>query len=517
MSMSDQNQANSTSPESLNAAQQQNEGAEEQPEEQPRRDAETSHEKYSVFTVEKRAIVVFGSLASFFSPLSSSIYFPALDTIATALNLSKEEVDLTVTTYLESHQSSSQDSPILRGRPAYMICFTLQILDSVFKTALLLCSSSDVSKVQVAVVLGALANGLVEDVFTSEERGKYIAFASFDTILGPTISPIIGGLISQYLDWHWIFWFLLILGGVFFLVLLLFLPETCRKVVGDGSVPPPLLNMSMTDLIRQKRRKKKGLNPDPEKVTEVRKNYRLRFPSPLPTLKVILDLETSLILLTSALLFTCFYGVLTEATTSFHQVYHFDNIQSGLMYIPIGAGGTVSVFTTGRLVDWNYRRHAKWAGLPVLRNVRQDIRNFNVEKARLEIALPLYYLSIGSVIVYGWVLGRHVSLAAPVVLLFISGFAINGSVQALNALMVDIWPGRAAAATAANSLFHCWFGAASSAAIGPMNDAIGPGWAYTTLGLVAITASPCLWFMMTHGIKWRQKRIRKEEGSPSNT
>lgn len=60
-------------------------------------------EEYSVFTVnQKRAIVAVGSLASFFSPLSSSIYLPALDTIAAALHISITKVDLTVTTYLVS-------------------------------------------------------------------------------------------------------------------------------------------------------------------------------------------------------------------------------------------------------------------------------------------------------------------------------------------------------------------------------------------------------------------------------
>ena len=58
-------------------------------------------ELFSVFTVnQKRAMVAAGSLASFFSPLSSSIYFPALDTIAEALNVSTSRIDLTVTTYL---------------------------------------------------------------------------------------------------------------------------------------------------------------------------------------------------------------------------------------------------------------------------------------------------------------------------------------------------------------------------------------------------------------------------------
>jgi hypothetical protein len=62
-----------------------------------------AQEQFSVFTLgQKRAIVLMGSLASFFSPLSSSIYFPALDTVAAALGVSISQIDLTVTTYLVS-------------------------------------------------------------------------------------------------------------------------------------------------------------------------------------------------------------------------------------------------------------------------------------------------------------------------------------------------------------------------------------------------------------------------------
>ena len=61
------------------------------------------HRDYSVFTVNhKRAIVAVGSFASFFSTLSSSIYYPALDTIAKALNVSISKINLTITTYLVS-------------------------------------------------------------------------------------------------------------------------------------------------------------------------------------------------------------------------------------------------------------------------------------------------------------------------------------------------------------------------------------------------------------------------------
>lgn len=398
-------------------------------------------------------------------------------------------------------------------RPAYIMCFTVYIaanlglgLQSSYAALMVLrCLQSAGSSGTVA-----LANGLVGDLVTAAERGSYIGFASLGAMLGPSISPIIGGLFSQFTNWHWIFWFLLIFSGVFFACLFLFLPETCRKVVGDGSLPPPLPNYNVADYIRHRNRKIKGLDADPEKIAEMQRNYAFRIPSPMPTLRVVIDLETAVILLATGLMFACFYAVMTGATTSFHEVYHFNDIQSALMYIPIGIGGVLSAFTTGRLVDWNYRRHARRANLPILHNIRQDITNFNVEKPRIEVALPFYYLSTAAMIAYGWVVGRKVNLAAPVILLFVTGWSITATSQVLSALMVDLWPGQSATATAANNLFRCELGAAASAAITPMSESMGKGWAYTTLSLIAVAVSPCLWITMKQGMKWRQKRIRKE-------
>ncbi|KAJ5626280.1 hypothetical protein N7510_002589 [Penicillium lagena] len=476
-------------------------------------------ELYSVFTVgQKRAIVTMGSLAGFFSPLSSSIYLPALDTISHSLHISISQVNLTVTTYLILQGIAPMliagFSDSAGRRPAYIICFTIYLaanlglgLQNSYPALMVLrCLQSAGSSGTVA-----LSNGLVGDMITSSERGSYIAFAMLGSMLGPSLSPVIGGLISQFVDWHWIFWFLLIFAGVFFAILALFMPETCRRVVGDGSIPPPRLNMSVTDMIRHRKRRENGLEPDPEKVEAVRKQYALRFPSPIPTLKVVLDLETAVVLLTTGSLFAGFYAVMTGASTSFHEVYHFNDIQAALMYLPIGAGGVLSAFTTGRIVDWNYRRHAKKAGLPVIKNVRPDISNFNIERVRLEVALPLYYLSNISMLAYGWVLGHKVSLAGPVILLFLAGWTLTSTSQVLNALMIDLWPGKSATATAANNLFRCEMGAVSSAVISPMISAMGQGWAYTTLALLSIALSPSLWLIARHGMGWRQKRNKKEE------
>lgn len=58
---------------------------------------------YSVFSKgEIRFIVFCASLAALFSPLSANIYYPALTTLATDLNVSNSLINLTVTTYLVS-------------------------------------------------------------------------------------------------------------------------------------------------------------------------------------------------------------------------------------------------------------------------------------------------------------------------------------------------------------------------------------------------------------------------------
>ena len=59
-----------------------------------------SSEEYSVFSIrQKKTIIVAGSFAGFFSPLSSNVYFPALNTIAKDLRVPISQINLTVTTY----------------------------------------------------------------------------------------------------------------------------------------------------------------------------------------------------------------------------------------------------------------------------------------------------------------------------------------------------------------------------------------------------------------------------------
>jgi len=397
-------------------------------------------------------------------------------------------------------------------RPAYAICFSiyfatnlgLALQNSYPALMVLRCLQSAGSSGTVA-----LANGVVGDLITSSERGTYVAFASLGSILGPTLSPIVGGLLSEYLDWHWIFWFLVILTGAFCVPFFLFMPETCRKVVNDGSITPPLLNWSLSDMIRHRNRIRAGLTVDTERIQALREQRRIWVPNPLSTLVVFKDKETALILLATGIAFGSTYAVLTGASSLFESFYGFNDIEIALMFIPFGVGSTLSAFTTGRLVDWNYRRHAKRCGIPVVRNRRQNLSGFPLERARLEIGLPMFYVGGAAIIAYGWAMRHRVSLAAPVILMFLLGYCLAAAFQILNILMVDIYPGKPATATAANNLVRCEIGAAASAVIAPMVGAMGTGWSYTVLALVVVGFTPCLMVVMRYGMRWRQQKAEK--------
>ena len=56
---------------------------------------------YSTFTPwQKRFIVLAASTGSFISPLTTNIYFPALNTIASSLHVSISDINLSITTYM---------------------------------------------------------------------------------------------------------------------------------------------------------------------------------------------------------------------------------------------------------------------------------------------------------------------------------------------------------------------------------------------------------------------------------
>jgi len=356
----------------------------------------------------------------------------------------------------------------------------------------------------------ALANAVATDITTSAERGTYVSWAAAAPMLAPSIGPIIGGLLAQYAGWHSIFWFLLILVGVVAVPMAIFFPETCRKIVGDGSIPPPNWNKCYTNVLWERKALRDGKDVRYDQRDELARTRHVRFPNPFGTILLLLQRECGYALLYSAILCCSFYATLSLIPSQFGNIYHFNELQISLCYIPFGMGSLVAAFNRGRMIDSNFRRHSKRLGISTDGNHQTDLTNFPIERARLEVAVPTIFLGSACIIGFGWTLQYQTNLAGPLILLFVIAFCLSASLNSVGVLMLDLYPGKAGTVTASNNLLRCLLGAGATALVLPMINGIGIGWAVSFFAFLNIATTPLLWYVMRRGPKWRAEALQKK-------
>ncbi|KAJ6075722.1 hypothetical protein N7499_007703 [Penicillium canescens] len=462
----------------------------------------------------KAFVIVAGSFAALISPLSSSIYLPALDSLSRDMNVSVSLINLTITTYLifqglaPSFIGSFSD--IHGRRPAYIISFTiylganigLALQNNYVALMILRCIQSSGSSGTVA-----LGSAVMADLSTRAERGKYIGYAGIGLALGSTLGPVIGGLLDHYLGWRSIFWFLVILSGVCFVVILIAFPETCRAVVGNGSVPPASWNRPLWAFcVRRSQFCDEQRAADYTTIQQLK-----RRPNPISALFLATQKGTGLVLMYGALLYAGYMAVISTLSTQLTSRFGFNSIQVGLCYLPMGMGSISSRWLVGRLLDWNFHREARLQGMTIQKNRQQEIENFNIERARLAITIPLIYLASLCIIAYGWVMQYRTALSGPLVMLFFTGLTTTSAFSTLSILVVDIHYQSAATTAAASNLFRCLLGAGATAVASPLIGAIGIGWTATFIAGLWALGSPALWIVFQQGYRWRQKLANKEQ------
>ncbi|GIJ90376.1 hypothetical protein Asppvi_009330 [Aspergillus pseudoviridinutans] len=467
---------------------------------------------YSIYdTKEKLLIVIVVSIAGCFSPLATNTYLPALTSIASDLHVNNTLINLTVTIYLIFQGLApaffGQWADSSGRRPAYIACFVIFITSNIglalqkSYAALLVLRGLQSAGSSSTV---ALSSAVISDIVATAERGVYVGYSFTGFLLGQTLAPALGGLLTSFLGWPWIFWFLAIFSGVFFIGMLLFLPETSRKLVGNGSRPPPRWSMCLLNLRRMEPRTK---FPTGNSIA-----IRRHIPNPFHVLRVLAEKEAGLIILTQGINFCCFLAISTSLTSLFKTIYDFNDVKIGLCFLPLGAGGVTASYTQGILTDWNYRRHAKRLGRIDPTGRWQDIHDFPIERARVEILPPLACLQCVGFIAYGWVLRYSQLVAGSLVLLFFLGYTGVATVNIMSVLLIDLYPHNPATATAATNLVRCLLGAGVTAGIDPLLHAVGYGWAFTFIGLISLLCIPPVIVVAVFGQRWRaEKNIPLEE------
>ncbi|PHH65301.1 hypothetical protein CDD81_2713 [Ophiocordyceps australis] len=464
---------------------------------------------YSTFSRPvKTWIISMVTISSVISPMTASIYFPALNAVADSLGVSVPLINLTLTTYMVTQGLSPTifgDLGDMAGRrPAFVLAFLIYLFANIGLALQRNYASLMVLRcLQSAGSSGTYALGfaVVADIASSEERGVYMGIVGAGVNLGPTLGPVLGGVLSQYLGWPSIFWFCAIFVVAWLIPWILSVPETCRAVVGDGSIPPPTWNMTFVDFVRCR-----GVNQRPEFAPKV----KLRVPNPLRTLYVLFRKEEGAILFISSIIYLNFILVSVTLSTLFKNIYSYDELKVGLCYLPYGVGCCLASLIQGYIVDWNYRRLSKKLGLPVQRLGRKNLSTeFPVETARIQPVYPSLIIGAVALIGWGWALEFETNVAVPLVFLFIIGMLVPTSFSVLNTLVVDLNPDAPATATAANNLVRCSFGAVATAVIEYMLKTMGRGWCFTFLALIMLACMAGLRVVENCGPRWRAERAAK--------
>lgn len=148
----------------------------------PRTTVETEEPPYSVLSAKQKLhLVLLVSVAGSFSPLSSNIYFPAVETISTQLGVSSSLIALTITIYMVIQGISPSIFGTISDASGRRLAFALSLaVYTIANVALAFTSNYPMLLVLRAVqAMGSAATisistGVIADIATPGERGGFM-------------------------------------------------------------------------------------------------------------------------------------------------------------------------------------------------------------------------------------------------------------------------------------------------------------------------------------------------------
>ena len=135
-------------------------------------------------------------------------------------------------------------------------------------------------------------------------------------------------------------------------------------------------------------------------------------------------------------------------------------------------------------MDYNHKRtereYCRKHNLPINTRITSKTHpGFPIEYARMRNTWWITALFMVSVTFYGVSLRTHIAI--PIILQYIIAYCATAIFTINSALIIDLYPGASASATAVNNLIRCEVGAAGVAAVQPIIDALTPTWTFVLL------------------------------------
>ncbi|KAK6853609.1 MFS general substrate transporter [Apiospora arundinis] len=489
-----------------------------------------SEKPYHVFPkTYKRVLVAIIGVAGLFSGLSSNIYFPALETIASDFNISLADVSLTITSYLIVQGISplfwGSLSDTVGRRPIYIASFIVYLIANIglsfspsFVVILLfraLQSAGSASTVSIG-------NGVIQDIAHPSEKGAYISCYQAIRNFSIAVGPVLGGALSHQFGFRSIFIFLVIMSAIVFVLILILLPETLRTVAADGSIRLKGIHQPLMERLVKA---PAGVH-DQEDDSLRRKPVNLA--SFLAPLRLLGQPDVTLHLLFGGMVYAVWSMVTSSTTGIFKRHFGLNELELGLVFLPNGAGTIVGSSIAGYLMTRDFRTAQSAYNvahdLPATHKLpARDIpADFPIERARLRHLPWITTLFVLSTAGYGLSLfcdpnpDAHLDwrFTFPLLTQFLVA-ATSNAVFALNqSLVSDLCPGQGAGSTAVNNLVRCSLGALGVSVVEMLITAFGPVRTFAALTLLIIfVASPLAVVNWIYGPGWRAARVERERAS----
>jgi len=178
-------------------------------------------------------VVILASIGAFVTSLDVVVVSTALPSLRAHLHAGLSDLEWTINGYNLAFACAMLTAAALGDRYGKRSVYVAGL--AVFVASSIACAlAGDASTLIAARVvqgLGAaavlpLSLSLVSDAFPIERRGAAIGIWGAITGLGVAAGPVLGGVIIQGLDWHWVFWINVPVGLVTIVLCLLRVPET---------------------------------------------------------------------------------------------------------------------------------------------------------------------------------------------------------------------------------------------------------------------------------------------------
>ncbi|MCJ1403418.1 hypothetical protein MMC11_006641 [Xylographa trunciseda] len=428
---------------------------------------------------KKWAVTLLCSMSGLITLMSGTMMAPALSNIGSDLHLGDAAVQLTLSIYVLAYAFGplilAPTTEIYGRRPVWLASGTFYLI---FNTV---CGFSQNNATMIAARflagIGASAefavtNPVLADCWAPEQRGHSLSISTFVPLLGTAIGPIIGGVITEYIGWRWLFWIVSIFSGLITLTgFFLFSEPFHAKILSRKAAA--LRKAGAHDYYTEHERRS----------TTVWQKVKITLTRPILMLATQPTLQ--IMSLFMAFNFGINYILLSTYAELWTQRYGQTQAESGYHYVTLAIGNTLASQVGARITD------RVWAAL------KRRAGGITAPEYRVPMMIPGSLLIPIGLFWYGWAAESRVFWLVTDIGAAIFACGIILAVQSMQAYVLDSFPGYTASATAASQFLRSITAFVFPIFAPAMYQALGYGWANSLLGflglMIGVPAPLLLW------------------------